>query len=90
MRDHVGIAGIGIYLPEGRMTAKEISEATGGWWAEEAVIEKLGIVEKVIPTDSEKDGTQEMGALAALDCLKDADMDPLSYKIFTRPRAIKE
>lgn len=81
MRDHVGIAGVGVYLPEGRMTAKEISDATGSWWAEEAVIEKLGIVEKVIPADPEKDGTQEMGALAAIDCLKDAAMDPLEIDV---------
>ena len=77
MRKHVGIVGLGVYLPEGRMTAKEISEATNGFWTEEAVIEKLGIVEKVIPGDDPfVDGTQEMGAKAALEALKDAQMDP--------------
>ena len=48
---NVGIIGVGVYLPEKRMTAKEVSEATGGNWSEEAVVKKLGIVEKVVPFD---------------------------------------
>lgn len=75
----VGIVGTGIYLPEGRMTAKEISVATRGVWSEEAVIEKLGIVEKTIP--GENDGTQEMGALAALDCIKNTGVDPKTIDV---------
>ena len=51
----VGIVGIGTYLPAKKMTAKEISEKTNGVWSEEAVISKLGIVEKYIP--GEDDGT---------------------------------
>ncbi len=39
MKDHVGIAGLGIYIPNKIMTAKEISQATNGVWAEEAVRE---------------------------------------------------
>lgn len=74
---NVGIIGVGVYLPEKRMTAKEVSEATGGNWSEEAVVKKLGIVEKVVPFDDVEDGTQEMGAKAALDCLKNAGIDPL-------------
>ena len=73
----VGIVGMGIYLPEKRMTAAEISAATGGNWSEDAVINKLGIVEKRIASDDPCDGTQEMGALAALDCLKNTGVDPL-------------
>lgn len=73
----VGIVGLGIYLPENRMSAKEISQATGGLWSEEAVINKLGIIEKRLPSDDPCDGTQEMGALAALDCLKNTGVDPL-------------
>ena len=38
---NVGIIGVGVYLPEKRMTAKEVSEATGGNWSEEAVVKKL-------------------------------------------------
>lgn len=67
-QNHVGIVGTGIYLPETKMTAKEISEATKGVWTDEAVIEKLGIVEKTVP--GANDGTQEMGVRAALDALK--------------------
>ena len=70
----VGIVGTGIYLPESVMTAKEISEATKGNWAEAAVIEKLGIKQKRIP--GPEDGTQEMGAKAGLDALKRTRMDP--------------
>jgi 3-oxoacyl-[acyl-carrier-protein] synthase-3 len=72
----VGIVGTGIYLPEGRMTAKEISEKTNGVWSEEAVIDKLGIRQKTVPQEMPKDGTQEMGALAALDALKNTGIDP--------------
>jgi 3-oxoacyl-[acyl-carrier-protein] synthase-3 len=76
---HVGIAGTGIYLPEGRMTAAQISAATGGAWSEEAVVTKLGIVEKRIPGPD--DGTQEMGARAALDCLAGTGTDPLEIDL---------
>ncbi|GHV69788.1 3-oxoacyl-[acyl-carrier-protein] synthase 3 [Spirochaetia bacterium] len=72
--DHAGIVGTGIYIPETRMSAAEISKATGGVWSEEAVIEKLGIISKPIPGPD--DGTQEMGARAALDCLKNTGLDP--------------
>lgn len=77
MTPNVGIVGLGVYLPEKKMTAKEISEATGGNWTEEAIINKLGIVEKYVPSENPCDGTQEMGALAALDCLKNTGVDPL-------------
>lgn len=73
----VGIVGLGLYLPEKRMTAAEISAATGGRWSEEAVIQKLGIVEKRLPSGEPCDGTQEMGALATLDCLKNTGIDPM-------------
>jgi 3-oxoacyl-[acyl-carrier-protein] synthase-3 len=75
----VGIVGTGIYIPKGRMTAKEISLQTGGVWSEEAVIEKLGIREKSIP--GELDGTQQMGVYAALDCLKNTGVDPLEIDV---------
>lgn len=70
----VGIAGLGLYIPKNKMGAKDISEATNGIWSEDAVINKLGIIEKSIP--GENDGTQEMGVKAALDALKNADMSP--------------
>lgn len=74
MLSQVCIRGIGLYLPEGRRSAKEIAKATQGLWTEEAIIEKLGIRELVIP--GPEDGTQEMGVKAALDCLRDAQLDP--------------
>ena len=75
-KNHVGIVGTGIYLPKGLMTAAEIAQATQGVWSEEAVREKLGINQKSMPLDPQMDGTQEMGALAALDCLKNTGTDP--------------
>lgn len=70
----VGIVGTGIYIPEGRMTAKDISNLTNGVWSEQAVIDKLGIRQKAVP--GPEDGTQEMGVKAAIDCLKNTGMDP--------------
>ena len=71
---NVGIVGVGTYLPNRIMTAKEISDATNGVWSEEAVKAKLGINQKYIPGDD--DGTQEMGVRAALNCLKNTGVDP--------------
>lgn len=76
MRNHVGIAGLGIYIPDRVMTAKEISEATNGVWAEEAVREKLGINKKCLPGPG--DGTQEMGYKAAKNLIDEYGIDPLS------------
>ena len=73
---NVGIVGTGIYLPKGIMTAKDISEASGGTWSEEAVIQKLGIRQKTMPLSLPEDGSQEMGALAALDALKNTGIKP--------------
>lgn len=74
MENHIGIVGVGIYLPEKKETAKEISEKTNGAWSEEAIINKLGIKTKYLA--GPEDGTQEMGARAALDCLKTTGIDP--------------
>lgn len=71
----VGIVGTGIYVPKNKMTAAEISKATNGVWAEEAVYNKLGIKTKTLP--GENDGTQEMGYYAAMDALKNTGIDPL-------------
>jgi len=74
MAVNVGIVGTGIYIPDNYMTAAQIAEATKGVWAEQAVIEKLGIRKKPIP--GADDGTQEMGVRAALDCLKNTGVKP--------------
>ena len=78
---NVGIVGMGTYLPKKIMTAKEISDATNGVWSEDAVINKLGIVQKYVPTGDPCDGTQEMGALAALKCLENTGFDPLDIDV---------
>ena len=75
----IGIRGLGVYLPETVMTAKEISEATEGNWSEEAVYQKLGIKEKYIA--GPEDGTQEMGAKAAKAAVEDAGIDPLDIDV---------
>jgi 3-oxoacyl-[acyl-carrier-protein] synthase III len=76
---HVGIVGTGIYIPSKRMTALEIAQATHGVWTEEAVIHKLGIRQKPIP--GHEDGTQEMAVRAAVDCLRNTGVDPLSIDV---------
>ena len=78
---NVGIVGVGTYLPKNIMTAKEVSDATGGVWSEEAVREKLGINKKYMPSNEACDGTQEMGALAALKCLENTGVDPLEIDV---------
>ena len=76
---NVGIVGTGIYIPKTFMTGEEIAEQTNGTWAAEAVVEKLGIRKKPVP--SKEDGTQEMGAKAALDALKNTGVDPLDIDV---------
>lgn len=72
--DDIGIAGVGIYLPEKRMSAAEIAKATKGVWTEENVINKLGIVEKRLA--GKEDGTQEMGVKAGLNALENSNVNP--------------
>lgn len=81
MSSKAGIVGTGIYLPNTYMTAAELSAATCGVWSEEAVRAKLGIVKKTVPGPDACDGTQEMGALAALDCLRRTGVDPKSIDL---------
>lgn len=50
------------------MKAAEIAGLTNGVWSEDAVINKLGIKQRYLPGPD--DGTQEMGAKAALKCLE--------------------
>lgn len=73
MIENIGILGYGLYLPDTYMSAADISASTGGVWSEQAVIEKLGVVRKPVPGPG--DGTQEMGALAAVDALSRTGVD---------------
>ncbi len=77
--NNIGILGTGIYIPENKMTAKEIADSTQGTWTEDAVIKKLGIIEKPIP--GIKDGTQEMGVWAAFDALRNTGVNPLDIDL---------
>ncbi|QGU96704.1 3-oxoacyl-ACP synthase [Clostridium bovifaecis] len=81
MRKHVGIVGTGIYLPKRIMTAKDIADATNGVWSEDAIRTKLGINQKSVPGQGIEDGTQEMGVLAAIDCLKNTGVDPMDIDL---------
>ena len=77
----VGIVGVGTYLPEKTMKAAEIAGLTNGVWSEDAVINKLGIKQRYLPGPD--DGTQEMGAKAALKCLENTGVDPKEKKFIT-------
>ncbi|NOY49722.1 MAG: 3-oxoacyl-ACP synthase [Chlorobi bacterium] len=78
-KPRIGILGTGIYIPENGITAKDIAEQTNGIWTEDAIIEKLGIVNKSIP--GKNDGTQEMGVKAGLDAIKNTGIDPKSIDL---------
>lgn len=75
----IGILGYGLYLPSQHMSAADIAVATQGRWSADAVREKLGILRKTIP--GPEDGTQEMGARAALDALARTGLDPMEIDL---------
>lgn len=75
----VGIVRHGLYLPAPRMTAADVSAATGGQWSAEAVRDKLGFTEKPVPGND--DGTQQMAVRAARDCLERTGTDPLAIDL---------
>jgi 3-oxoacyl-[acyl-carrier-protein] synthase-3 len=76
---NIGIAGTGIYLPKTTISAEEIAEQTKGVWETEAIKDKLGIIEKTIP--SANDGTQEMGVYAAKEAIRKCGIDPLEIDL---------
>ncbi len=67
----IGIAAVGIYIPDTFMTALELSQRSG--IPESVVAEKLGIVRKPVPGPD--DHTNAMALWAAQDALARADMD---------------
>ncbi|MDZ7801000.1 MAG: 3-oxoacyl-ACP synthase [Trueperaceae bacterium] len=68
---HVGVAGLGTYLPEGRLSAEQIAEASGlpAW----VVRDKLGVASKTDP--GPHDHPAAMGTWAAQRALEDAGVD---------------
>lgn len=74
---NVGILSTGIYLPDNRMTAEEISERSNIPLA--VVREKMGIKEKPVP--GEQDHTVQMGIWAAQKAIEKAGIDPKSIDV---------
>jgi 3-oxoacyl-[acyl-carrier-protein] synthase-3 len=68
---HVGIAGIGLYLPESHLSAADLATATGV--PEDVIAIKFGIKRK--PVAGSEDTTAEMGYKAAVKALEDAKID---------------
>ncbi len=70
MSDHVGIIGLGMYVPETFLTYEDIAKLTN--IPPHVVRDKMGIIKKPVP--SEKDTTSYMGIQAAKKALEDADI----------------
>lgn len=71
-RDHVGITGLGTYVPAGRLSAADLAEASG--LPEWVVREKLGIAARVLP--GADDHPVAMGVTAGARALQDAGVRP--------------
>ena len=70
--EHIGIAGIGIYLPEKQMPAREIAKLSN--IPENVIIEKFGIKQKYLP--GSKDTTSYMAIKASEEAIEDAGISP--------------
>lgn len=68
----IGMMGYGLYVPEKRMTAAEIAEATN--IPENVIALKFGIKQKPMP--GPEDTTSYMGLMAAGKAIEDAGIDP--------------
>ncbi|HRZ87983.1 MAG TPA: 3-oxoacyl-ACP synthase, partial [Spirochaetia bacterium] len=68
MPDHVGILGIGTYIPPARMSAADLAAASG--LPEDVVASKFGVLQK--PVAGPDEPTSELGLRAAREALKDA------------------
>lgn len=77
VKDTVGIAGMGTYLPDKVMKAAELSELIG--IPEWVVAEKFGINQKYMPGSHET--TSYMGIKAAQKALKNAGIDPMEVDL---------
>ncbi|SCX75348.1 3-oxoacyl-ACP synthase [Alkaliphilus peptidifermentans] len=78
MKDiHVGIVGMGLYIPETYETAEEIAQQSG--IPVDVIKNKFGFNKKPIP--GVDDGTMEMGVRAAQDCLNKTNTNPLDIDV---------
>ncbi|HEX2863015.1 MAG TPA: 3-oxoacyl-ACP synthase [Deinococcales bacterium] len=77
MTGTVGITGLGLYLPEGRMSAAGIAAASG--LPVEVVRDKLGILQKPVPGPD--DHPNAMAVQAARAALLDARLDPAELDV---------
>ena len=68
---HIGLAGIGLYIPSAKMDAGDLSKATGV--PEDVIANKFGVKSK--PIAGKEETTSEMGFLASLEALEDAGID---------------
>ncbi|MEM1177409.1 MAG: 3-oxoacyl-ACP synthase [Acidobacteriota bacterium] len=71
-RDHVGVAGVGTYIPQTFMSAAELAERSG--IPEAVIVDKMGIRRKPVPGPD--DHTNAMATRAARAALDDAGIDP--------------
>ncbi|MFP3958950.1 MAG: 3-oxoacyl-ACP synthase [Spirochaetaceae bacterium] len=69
---NVGIRGIGTYIPQTVMTAKEIADRTG--IPEDVIAKKFGVNQKPVP--GPRDTASYMGIQAAKQAIDDAGVDP--------------
>lgn len=68
MPDHIGITGIGTYIPSTRLSAADLASASG--LPEDVVAAKFGVLGKPVAGPAEP--TSELGLRAAREALKDA------------------
>jgi 3-oxoacyl-[acyl-carrier-protein] synthase-3 len=76
-RINIGIRGIGTYIPETFMSAKELAEKTD--IPENIIAEKFGVKKKPIP--GTEDTPAKMGKIAAERALKQAGVDPKDVQL---------
>lgn len=77
LAESIGITGLGLYLPEGRMTGDEIAALAD--LPPEVVKKKMGIIEKPIP--GPEDHACNMGVRAAKEAIHQAGIDPRSIDV---------
>lgn len=72
-----GIVGIGTYIPNNYLTAKELSDISK--IPENIIVEKFGIKKKIIPGDN--DTTCKMAINAAMNAIQNAEINPIDIDL---------